>query len=77
MSELLRMIDEYLAYIDDDEDEIPKPNWYNRGWFDCDEYSEVWDQQLLRRARDEIVALRICYCEYIARAKLRSTTKFR
>ena len=63
MSDLERMLAEWLEYLDDEEGDKPLPEWAGEtGWVQHDNGSlEDWGIYLLRLAHDEIAALKRIY----------------
>ena len=60
MGDLERMLAEWLEYLDDEDGDLPFPEWAGEtGWVQHDNGSlEDWGQYLLRLAHDEIAALK-------------------
>ena len=60
MSDLERMLAEWLEYLDDEEGDMPLPEWAGEtGWVQGDDgILEDWGIYLLRLAHDEIAALK-------------------
>jgi len=60
MSDLERMLAEWLEYLDDEEGDMPLPEWAGEtGWIQGDNgILEDWGIYLLRLAHDEIAALK-------------------
>ena len=52
--ELLQQINEYYEYMNDDEGKVSEPEWWNNGWYDCEEYSQDWGERLLDLAYAEL-----------------------
>jgi len=63
MSDLERMLAEWLEYLDDEEGDMPLPEWAGEtGWIQGDDgILEDWGIYLLRLAHDEIAALKRIY----------------